>query len=157
NPTASPVDVQFTLYGLDGNPVTSGLINPIRHRVAPKAQLSMRASDLFAGSKMDGWVQVTSPASGLTGFYFEGDFATTLEGSDSAPALSNQIVPVIRNDETNKTELVILNPGAATSTVAVTLFNAGGEQAGAVPSQVVPGHGALRLSSSILNAASAGT
>ena len=157
NPTSNYVDVNFTYYGLDGNPASAGLVNPVRYRIAPKGQISMRAGELFAGSKLDGWVQVTSQTSGLTGFYFSGDFVTSLEGSDSAPALSSQVVPVIRDDQINKTELVILNPGTANTTVSVTLFNARGEQAGAVPSQVIPARGALRLSPSVLNAAGAGT
>ena len=52
NPTTNYADVQFTLYGLDGNPVTSGLVNPVRYRVAPKGQISMLASELFAASKV---------------------------------------------------------------------------------------------------------
>src|SRR5262244_388469 len=117
NPTSNYADVQFTYYGLDGNPVSPGLVNPVRYRVAPKGQISMRGTEVFAGSRADGWVQVTSTTSGLTGFYLSGDFATNLEGSDSAPALSDQIVPVIRDDAGNKTELMILNPGAASGTV----------------------------------------
>ena len=62
NPTPNYADVTFTLYGVDGNPVSSGFANPVRYRIAPKGQLSMRATDLFAGSRMDGWVQVTSTA-----------------------------------------------------------------------------------------------
>jgi hypothetical protein len=157
NPTSNYADVQFTYYGLDGNPVSSGLVNPVRYRVAPKGQISMRANELFAGSRADGWVQVTSPTTGLTGFYLEGDFSSSLEGSDSAAALSTQIVPVIRDDTSNKTELDILNPGTAPGTVAVTLFNASGAQVGSIPSQVIPGHGALRLPPSVLNAAGLGT
>src|SRR2546427_8527905 len=65
NPTSNYADVQFTVFGLDGNPVSSGLVNPVRYRVAPKGQISMLASDLFASSKIDGWVQVTSPTSNL--------------------------------------------------------------------------------------------
>ena len=103
NPTSSNADVTFTLYGLDGNPVSAGLVNPVRYRVAPKGQLSMRASEVFAASRVDGWVQVTSPTSGLAGFYLAGDFATMLEGADSAPALLTQVVPVIRDDQANKT------------------------------------------------------
>jgi hypothetical protein len=30
NPTSKFADLQFTLYGLDGNPVSSGLVNPVR-------------------------------------------------------------------------------------------------------------------------------
>src|SRR5262245_12403800 len=63
NPTSNYTDVQFAYYGLDGNLVSSGLVNPVRYRLAPKGQISMRATELFAGSKADGWVQVTSAAS----------------------------------------------------------------------------------------------
>src|SRR5207237_8565476 len=93
NPTSSYADVTFTFYGLDGNPVSSGL-NPVRHRVAPKGQISMRATELFATSKADGWVQATSATSGLTGFYLLGDFTTTLQGSEPAAPLVTQVVPI---------------------------------------------------------------
>src|SRR2546425_7837144 len=156
NPTSNYADVQFTLYGVDGNPVSSGLVNPVRYRVAPKGQISMLATDLFAGSRVDGWVQVTSPTSGLAGYYFSGDFTTTLAGAESAPALTTQVVPVIRDDQNTKTELVILNPGTSSSTVTVSLFNARGEQAGTISSQTVAAHAALRLSTATFAAALTG-
>jgi hypothetical protein len=148
NPTSNFADVQFTIYGFDGNPVSSGLVNPVRYRVAPKGQISMLASDLFAASKTDGWVQVTSSASTLSGYYLAGDFATALGGTESAPALTSQVIPVVRNDKTNTTDIVVLNPGTATATVTITLFNSRGDQAGATVSQTVAAHGALRLPSS---------
>jgi len=157
NPTTNYADVQFTYYGVDGNPISSGLINPIRHRLAPKGHLSMRASDLFAGLRADGWVQVTSATAGITGFYLSGDFTTTLDGAESAVPLLDQVVPVIRDDATSKTELDIVNPGSTTSVVAVTLFNARGERAASVPSQAIPGHGVLRVSTTALNVSGAGT
>jgi hypothetical protein len=152
NPTSGYADVQFTLYGLDGNPVSSGLINPVRHRVAPKGQIAIRAGDLFGAAQLDGWVQVTSQTSGLVGVYLSGDFSNSLEGANSAPALSNQIVPVVRDDNTNKTELVIVNPGAAGATISVTLYNARGDQAGTVASQILAPHGAVRISSALMSA-----
>src|SRR5215831_6907011 len=45
NPSSNYADVQFTLYGFDGNPVSSGVVNPVRYRVAPKGQLSIRANE----------------------------------------------------------------------------------------------------------------
>src|SRR5262249_21990340 len=140
NPTSYYADVQFTYYGLDGNPVASGMVNPVRHRVAPKGQISMRATELFPGTRAaDGWVQVTSSTAGLTGVYFTGDFATALEAGDSAQPFLSQVVPVIRDDGTSKTDLMILNPGTTNSTVSVTLFNSNGDQVGFAPSQVVAG------------------
>ena len=87
NPTANYADVTFTFYGQDGNPISSSA-NPVRHRLAPKGQLSMGANDLFAASAVDGWVQVTSPTPGLIGSYVLGDFANTLEGAEPGAPLS---------------------------------------------------------------------
>ena len=156
NPTSNFADVQFTYYGLDGNPVSSGLVNPVRYRVAPKGQISMRATDLFAAAKADGWVQVTSATAGLAGFYLSGDFATTLEGSDSAPALATQVVPVIRDDQANKTELVIVNPGSSSGSVSISLYSAAGQPVSSYPSQVIAAHAAIRLPSAALNISGAG-
>ena len=103
NPTSNYADVTFTFYGWDGNPVSSGLVNPVRYRVASKAQVSMRASEVFAGSKAEGWVQATSATPGLTGLFLAGDFVTALEGANSAPSFLTQVVPVILNDATNNT------------------------------------------------------
>src|SRR5437879_12746065 len=60
NPKSNYADVQSTLFGLYGNPVSSGLVIPVRYRVAPKGQISMRASDRFTSSNIHGWVQVTN-------------------------------------------------------------------------------------------------
>ena len=152
NPTSAYADVTFTFYGFDGNPISSGLVNPVRYRVAAKGQLSMRANEVFGGLKIEGWVQVTSPTPGLTGSYLTGDFTTTLEGAGSSAAFLSQVVPVIRNDPTNKTELFILNPGSAASNVAIKLFNGDGAAAGTVPSQIIAPHAALRLTAAELNA-----
>jgi hypothetical protein len=145
NPTSGYADVQFTFYGLDGNPVP-GLVNPVRYQLAPKAQISMLATELFAASQADGWVQVTSPTSGLTGFYLTGNFANKLEGSDSAPAALTQVIPVIREDLPNTTELVILNPnsGSSNSSVIITFYTASGAELGTT-TQILSSHQAVRI------------
>lgn len=145
NPSTNFADVQFTLYGNDGNPVSAGLVNPVRYRVAPKGQVSMMASDLFAGSRADGWIQATSPAPGLLGYYVSGDFTSTLEGSEALPAFLAQIIPVVRQDQSNKTELVVLNPGSVNGTVTITLFNSPGQELGASVIRSIGAHAALRL------------
>jgi hypothetical protein len=149
NPTSVYADVQFTLYGLDGNPVSSGLVNPVRYRVGPNAQLSMRATELFAGSKIDGWVQVTSPTSGLTGSYLLGDFSTKLEGSDSSRALTIQMIPYIRENQRSHTEIEIVNPGSTTTSGTVIVYNAAGAEVGSRPYNLA-GHAALRVAASSL-------
>lgn len=159
NPTSGYADVQFTFYGLDGNPVSSGLVtNPVRYQVAPKAQISMSAMDLFAASQVDGWVQVTSSTSGLTGFYLTGDFATKLEGCETAAPASTQVVPFMREDGINTTTLVILNPNAVggNSSVIITFYNARGDELGTT-TQILGPHQAARIRpSSVLPSVPAG-
>jgi hypothetical protein len=157
NPTSTFADVTFTLYGWDGNVASSGLANPVRYRVAPKGQLSVRAGEIFASATSDGWVQVTSPTSGLSAVCFAGDYANELEASESAAALSTQVVPVVHDVQTTKTELVVMNPGGATASVTITLFNASGDEIGTVLSQVLDAHAALHVSPASMNAGGAGT
>ena len=146
NPSSGYADVQFTLYGLDGNPVSSGLgVNPVRYRVAPRGQVSMLASELFAGSRADGWIQVTSAAPGLMGFYVAGDFTTALEGTEASPALTTQVIPILRQDQVNNTDLIVINPGATTVNVNITFYNAAGQIPGTPINRSIGPHGALRL------------
>src|SRR5262249_17529088 len=106
--------------------------------------------------RIDGWVQVSSVTTGLVGSYLAGDFTNTLEGSDSAPVLSTQVVPVIRDDQTSRTELIVLNPGSVSSNVQVALYNAGGGQTSVFQS-LLTAHAALRITSAALSAAGTGT
>ncbi len=146
NPTSNYADVQFTFYGLDGNPISPGLgVNPVRYRVAPRGQVSMPASELFAGSRADGWIQVTSPSAGLLGYYLSGDFTTALEGAEASPALTTQVIPILRQDQVNSTDLVVVNPGTVTGSVNITFFNAAGQAAGTPVNRSIGPHAALRL------------
>jgi hypothetical protein len=162
NPTAGFVDVQFTLYGFDGNPVSSGLVNPVSYRIPPRGQISMLASEIFGASAADGWVQVSSATSGLVGSFFAGDFVSTLEGLSPLTAYSTQVLPLIREDRFNATEIQILNPGFVGGTVTIAFFNARGEELGStvrsvtghamlrlVPSSIVAGSTSARISSTV--------
>lgn len=149
NPASYYADVQFTLYGLDGNPVASGLVNPVVYRVAPRGQVSMFASDLFAASKVEGWVQATSATSGLIGFSLSGDFSSTLEGSDPSGALTTQVIPVIREDQSSKTEVIVINPGSSSANVTFAFFNTRGDEIGTA-SRSLASHAAVKLRPSTL-------
>jgi len=144
NPTTNFVDAQFTLYGFDGNPVSTGLVNPVSYRIPPRGQLSMLASEVFGTAATDGWVQVTSSTSGLIGSIFSGDFISTLEGLAPLPAYAIQVVPGIREDGTSFTELQVLNPNGVGGTVTITFFNARGIEAGSTVRSLTA-HAALRL------------
>ena len=154
NPTTSFIDAQFTLYGFDGNPVSAGLVNPVSYRIPPKGQLSMLASEVFGTAAADGWVQVTSPTSGLIGSVFAGDFISILEGLSPLPAYTTQLVPGIREDGTTTTELQVLNPNAVGGTVTITFFNARGGEAGSVVRSLTAHAGLRLLTSSVVPNAS---
>ena len=155
NPTPNYADVQFTFYGFDGNPVSSGLVNPVRYRIAPKGQISMPATEIFAASKVEGWVQATSPTSGLMGSYVSGDFAFKVEASDASTALTSQVIPIIREDQINKTELLVVNPSTGNSNVTITFFSARGDEVGTV-TRSIPPRGALSLRPSTVVSSAAG-
>jgi hypothetical protein len=135
NPTSNYADVTFTFYGLDGNPVTTGLSNnPVRYRVAPRGQVSMFASDLFgATAPVDGWVQATSPTAQLVGSYVQGDFSSTLQGDRADTALQTQVIPVTRSDSGYDTQIVLANPnsGSNAANITVELYNGAGQRLGA--------------------------
>ena len=156
NPTTNFVDVQFTLYSFEGNPVSTGLVNPVSYRIPPKGQLSMLASEVFGTGAADGWVQVTSPTSGLVGSFFAGDFVSTLEGLSPLPAYATQVVTGMREDVSNTTVLQVLNPNAVGGTVTITFFNARGDEVGNTVRSLTA-HAALRLpiSSVVPNASGA--
>ncbi|MBI4472495.1 MAG: PPC domain-containing protein [Acidobacteria bacterium] len=168
NPSTNYADVQFTFWGNEGNPLSSGLVNPVRYRLPPKGQISLMASELFASSNMDGWVQATSSTSGLIGSYLSGNFTSTLEGAEASPALSAQLVPVVRQDQINRTDLIVINPGATNGNAVVTFFNPRGEEVGTITRNItshaaaklsapngVPGNLSVRISSSVPMSATA--
>ncbi len=139
NPTPYYVDVQLTLYGLEGNVVSAGVVNPVSYRVGPNAQLSMIADEFFAGGNLgglqglqglQGWIQATSSSSGLIGHYTAGDFSSTLEVSEAPVALSSQWIPFLREDEATSSSVVVINPGASPAAATITFYNTRGEEVG---------------------------
>ena len=145
NPGSYYADVLLTFYGLDGNPIQNGVLNPtgrMNYRLAPKTQVQVLASELFDGG--EGWIQATSPTSGLMGFYFTGDFNSTLDGSPSVAAMTSQVLPLIREDVTAHTDLLITNPGSATANVVLNFSDPRGVDIGTV-SQSIPAHGVYKF------------
>jgi hypothetical protein len=130
NPNPYFANVQLTFYGFDGNPIANDMVNPVNYSIAPKSELQMLVSDLFLGGSVQGWVQATSPSSGLVGYYFTGNFSTMLDGSGSVTPLTTQVIPLIREDQNTHTDLMIINPGPDKGTITVDLFNIRGDWIG---------------------------
>jgi hypothetical protein len=99
----------------------------------------MFASDLFAASAVDGWVQATSSTAGLTGSYLLGDFSKALEGSAPAAELPTQVIPLLKQDANNDTTLLVLNPSSSgNSTVNIVFYGSAGQQLG-IPATITLG------------------
>jgi len=105
----------------------------------------MFATDLFAASTVDGWVQVTSRTPGLTGSYLLGDFSSTLEGAKPADAVTTQVIPLIRQDSADDTQLVIVNPTTSAGNFTIELHAPGGQQLGLPVTRGLAAHASLRL------------
>ncbi len=154
NPNPYFADVQLTLYGFDGNPIANGLVNPVNYRIAPKSQIQMSVSQMFLSGKVEGWIQASSASNGLTGFYFNGDYAETLEGDEAASEYLNQVIPMVRETQTTHTDLMIANPTALPANVTITFNNAKGDRAG-TSSLNLPAHGASRTRATFADASTA--
>jgi hypothetical protein len=145
NPTPNYADVTFTFYGFDGNPASGAVLNPVRERVAPRGQISVRATDLFAVTgSADGWVQVTSSTAGITGTYLLGDFAKTLGESPAVTPSSDQVIPLIRQDSTSTTQVVVANPSTGSANFTITFYDPTGKALGN-QALILGGHAATRI------------
>jgi hypothetical protein len=144
NPNPYPASVQLTFYGPDGNPIANGMVNPVNYQIGPKSELQMFLHELFIANGGDGWIQATSTSSGLAGFYFSGDFSSTLDGSESLSPLLSQAIPLIREEQNTHTDLMIINPNATSANVTATFYNIRGEEIGTRPIALA-GHGSFRF------------
>src|SRR4029077_10972970 len=87
-----------------------------------RGQLARLASELFPATLAAGWVQVTSPTTGLQGFWFGGDFTTIGDGSEPATSASELVLPMI----TPVSEVHVVNTGTTDVTVIMDLLNGDG-------------------------------
>lgn len=132
NPSPYDADVKFTLYNADGS-LSAGVLNPVSRRIPGKGQITAFYSKIF-GAATGGWVQVTSPVSGLQGSYFTGDSASSFDTEASAPQ-PVQIIPYAA--ASSRTSLIVTNPATRSVNVAVGFYDAAGN--------VVDGGGTLSL------------
>jgi hypothetical protein len=92
---------------------------------------------LFPKATSAGWVEATSAATGLTGFWLGGDFATYGDGGDAAAATFDRIFPLVAGQaEINIANVPNLSrPGA--NTVIFRLRGAGGTDLTAPATRVI--------------------
>jgi hypothetical protein len=131
NPGATGAAVTFTLYSAAGSAVAS---SPAQ-TVPAGGQLAKLGTELFPAANQAGWVQATSTAAGLQGFWIGGDFATFTDGADAAGTAVDVIFALVGAN----TEINIANPGTSTNNVTIRLLGtAGTDLAGPVTRSIPP-------------------
>jgi hypothetical protein len=123
NPGPTAAAVTFTLYAANGS-----IIATADRIISQRGQFAQLGSELFPTATASGWVEVTSGASGLQGFWIGGDFVnlTRGDGAAAAPLSAEQVfpwVPVLN-------ELNIANPNASPISVTIRAFNETGVEVG---------------------------
>jgi len=141
NPGISDAPVTFTLYSATGSVVSTSA-----QTIPAAGQFARVGTELFAGASQAGWVQVTSAAAGLQGFWVGGDFATFTDGADSATTSSDLIFPLV----TTNTELNIANTAAGANNVTIRLFGADGVELASAATRSIALNGVLQSQVSAL-------
>jgi len=130
NPGITSAPVTFTLFNANGVAVRTS-----SQTIPAGSQAARLGSELFPNVSEPGWVQLTSAAGGLQGFWVGGNFDTFTDGADAALSGSDLLFPLV----TTNTEINVANTAATTNNVALQLFGADGtELAAAVARSIAP-------------------
>ena len=132
NPSTSDLEVEFTLFTLDGE-IGPLAANPVRYRIQTQGVFSMGADDVFAASTLSGWVEVRADGTDWTGVLFSGDLRSTLDGVAGANAYSDQVVVIPQAAPTVARALRVVNPSDTVQSVHVAVFNEGGNLVATFP------------------------
>jgi hypothetical protein len=124
NPGTANATVLFTLFGADGTPK-----NTITQTIPGRGQLSKLGSELFPGAQPAGWIQATSSATGLQGFWLTGDFSSFADGAETAPSSSELVIPLVGP----QSEINVVNTGGADIVVVIHLLGDDGGDLGVAP------------------------
>src|SRR5262245_13490178 len=115
NPGSTNSVVTFTLYGSGGQAVATRTIsdsdsNPRFKAIVAGGNRVLLGSEIFASLGSGGWVQATSPAPGLQGFWLNFDSGLTLiDGAEVASTALDQVIPLVAG----QTEINVANPNPA--------------------------------------------
>jgi hypothetical protein len=134
NPGAASAPVSFTLFGSSGQTVGTATLS-----VPAGGQTARLANELFPNAP-GGWVQATSTALGLRGFWLFGNFADFGDAAEAAASASNLIFPLV----SDQSEVTIINTGSSESAVLIRLFGQDGRELAEPVVRVLPIGGALR-------------
>ncbi len=134
NPGSATAAATFTLWSSDGS-----MIATFDEDIVAGGQLSLLGSELFPNASADGWVQVSSPADGLQGFWLGGDFTTFTDGAEAAPSATGLVFPLVADD----TEINLVNTAETPADVTISLRQADGTEL-ATTDETISGMGVFR-------------
>ncbi len=118
--------VTLTAYGTDGS-VMSGTAfqNPVEIDIPANQQLAKLISEIFQGTlpaSSVGWVELTSPADSITGFFlFLNGQLTQLDGADLPVSAGEIVFNLIKVGDGYHTELNFINPSPTEIKVGLSL------------------------------------
>ncbi len=125
NPGTTNANVAFTLYkpvsgfsSWTGAPLAGVPLAESSWVIPAKGQLAKLGSELFPDPPAAGWVEVTSTALGLQGFWIGGDFTAYADGADPASSGLDLIFPLVAG----RTEINIANLGRSGPTIPNVIF-----------------------------------
>jgi hypothetical protein len=148
-------DLRFQAYDNSGRPLASPaeIINPRMITIAPGAQVAMLAEQIH-GLSLDntrnGWIQVDSSSSQVSGFFLDGNVAqTVLDGAVAGqPAATTlfftraQYGSGIFAGVSYKNLIDVVNPGDTPAKLTLSLINEFGAIAGTA-ARTLPAHGRM--------------
>lgn len=141
NPGGTSATVTFTLYSASG-----AVAGTSAQTVPAGGQFARVGTELFASAGQAGWVQLTSAASGLQGFWLGGDFASFTDGAEAASSATDVIFPLI----TQNTEINVANTSAASNNITIRLFGSDGAELAAAATRTIPANGVFQSQASAL-------
>jgi len=141
NPGAEPAPVSFKLLSSTGTQIAAS-----EETIPARGQLARLCSELFPTGSDTGWVQATSSASGVQGFWLGGDFSSFTDGARAADSNYGQILPLI----TDHTEINIANTGADSTIVTIRLVGRNGVDIAPAVQQTIPARGVFQTTATSL-------
>jgi hypothetical protein len=137
NPGADNALVTYTLYGENGTE-----LGTTTQTIPARGQLAKLANELFPGATGAGWIQATTPVSGVEGFWFGGDLATFADGAEAAPSSNELVLPLINPFA----EINVTNTGNADVTVLLRPLGTEGFEAALPYPRTLRARGFFRMS-----------
>ena len=132
NPTSQEVSITLTAFESSGSPlVIAGVSNPFTATIPAGGNYSRPFTDIYRANSFNGWLQVTSAASGLTGFALNSNPANTdVDGTIAIEPASEFTLPFAAEDSTVRTELTLVNVNNDPAQATLTLYGADGTALG---------------------------